>query len=243
MHTFPEMIERLSVPSTLKQCRAFITRSVEVHGSDFEKAVGLPLSTLQFKQDIVQALVESISFHLAPKPKKYSELRRQMLRLDKAAASAAKAVRRLHLVFEKVDPIYRDAILKQKSMLVSPLKNALTLQSLSDSAHIYSRGFAVAGAGGAPKMIAFEILVKGLATAFRRVVGRPAKVTWNAHQLRYEGKFVRLVETALPIAQQCVAQLGPKIAYPRSERARGDYIFKMTRSRRVKRPLNMGNRT
>ena len=62
MHTFPEMIERLSVPSILKQCRTFITRSVEVHGSDFEKAVGLPISTLQFKQDIVQALVNLYRF-------------------------------------------------------------------------------------------------------------------------------------------------------------------------------------
>jgi hypothetical protein len=221
------MSERPSVVlPVFEQCHGFVTRSVELRGSDFAKILGLPVPNPQFVQDIAQALVGSVTYHAAP-PQKSSELRKQMLRLDKAATSATKAVRRVHSALGQVDPIYREAILKQKPLLVFPLKTALTLQSLSDTAHMYVIGFT--RSGGAPKMIAFQILVRRLAVAFQRTVGRAAKVTWNPHKQCYEGKFVKLVEAVLPIALECAERLGLKMPYPKTPRSRGKYIFEITR--------------
>jgi hypothetical protein len=134
-----------------EKCREFVTHSVKLRSSEFAETIGLIVPGPNFEQEIIQALIESVGYHLSLKPKKRSDLRKQMLRLDKAARTAAKAVRKVQLALDKVDPIYRAAILEHKPPLVFPLKTALTLQSLSDTAHIYVVGFS--GPGGAPKMI------------------------------------------------------------------------------------------
>jgi hypothetical protein len=212
-----------------EKCREFVTHSVKLRSSEFAETIGLIVPGPNFEQEIIQALIESVGYHLSLKPKKRSDLRKQMLRLDKAARTAAKAVRKVQLALDKVDPIYRAAILEHKPHLVFPLKTALTLQSLSDTAHIYVVGFS--GSGGAPKMIAFEILVNRLGAVFQRAVGRAAKVTWNPYKKRYEGKFVKLVEALLPIALECTEGLGSKMPCPKIARARGKYISQITGSR------------
>jgi hypothetical protein len=220
------MPERSAVSLVLEQCRAFVAQQVQLHRDEFAKTIGLSVASPEFEQELIQALVLPVSFHLAPKPKKSSDLRKQMLRLDKAASRAAGAVRKVHLALDKVDPIYRMAILEQKPQLVFPLKTAITLQSLSDLAHLYVVAFT--RSGGRPKMITFETLVKKLAVVFQRATGRAAKVTWNAYKKRHEGKFVNLVEAVLPIALECAERLGPKMPCPKTPLARGKYIFEIT---------------
>jgi hypothetical protein len=221
------MSERSALSHLFEQCRAFVTQQVDLRSSDFAKAIGLTDSSPRFEQELTQALVEAVFYHLAPKPTTAKELREQMLRLDNAARKAAEAVREVHSALDQVDQIYRKAILEQKPQLAFPLRTALTLQSLSDLAHQYVVGST--RPGGAPKMIAFEILVKRLAAAFRKAVGRDAKVTWNPHEQRFEGKFVKLVESVLPIALECAERFGCKMPCPRTDLARGKYIQKITR--------------
>ena len=208
----------------VEKVRVCITHSVKLRSTEFAQTIGLTVPNTHFEQEIVQALVESLAYHLSPKPAKKSDLRTQMLNLDKAARTAAKAVRQVQFALDRVDPIYRTSILKQKSQ--PPLRTVLTLQSLSDIAHMYVVGFT--GPGGSPKMLAFELLVKRLGAVFEKATGRAAKVTWNAIEKRYEGKFVNLIEAALPIAIECSEQLGSKMRCPSTALARGKYIFRRT---------------
>jgi hypothetical protein len=77
------------------------------------------------------------------------------------------------------------------------------------------------------------MLVRGLAEAFELATGRAAKVTWNDTSNRYEGRFVNLVETVLPLALTCAEKFGWQIPCPGSQRARGKYIYEATRSGRA----------
>jgi hypothetical protein len=225
------MTKRLSVASIVEECRAFSSASIKLQSSHYARTVGLRFSTQQFENDIIEAVVIAVSYHLAPKPKKFSDLRKQMVRVDKAAMSAAKKLRLLQSALDQVEPIYRTAMLNQlPKLLAPPFTISHNIEALSNKAHLYSRGFATKG--GTPKMIEFGMLVKHLATAFQRAVGRAAKVTWNAHDQRYEGKFVNFVEAALPIAIECAQRLGPRLRCPVSARARGEYISELTRSAR-----------
>ena len=218
------------VVSLIEKCQAQITPAVQHRSSDFAKAIGLTVSSSRLEQELTRALLEAIFFHLAPKPTSAKELRMQMLRLANAARKAAEAVREVQSALDQVDQIYRKAILEQKPQLAFPLKTAITLQSLSDLAHLYVVG--ATRSGGAPKMIVFEILVRRLSAVFKGATGRAAKVTWNAHKERYEGKFVNLVEAVLPIAVERAERLGTEMAHLRTALARGKYILELTRSRR-----------
>ena len=218
------------VVSLIEKCQAQITPAVQHRSSDFAKAIGLTVSSLRLEQELTRALLEAVFFHLAPKPTSAKELRMQMLRLANAARKAAEAVREVQSALDQVDQIYRKAILEQKPQLAFPLKTAITLQSLSDLAHLYVVG--ATRSGGAPKMIVFEILVRRLSAVFKSATSRAAKVTWNAHKERYEGKFVNLVEAVLPIAVECAERLGTEMVHPRTALARGKDILELTRSRR-----------
>ena len=186
--------------SLIEKCQAQITPAVQHRSSDFAKAIGLTVSSSRLEQELTRALLEAVFFHLAPKPTSAKELRMQMLRLANAARKAAEGVREVQSALDQVDQIYRKAILEQKPQLAFPLKTAITL------AHLYVVG--ATRSGGAPKMIVFEILVRRLSAVFKGATGRAAKVTWNAHKERYEGKFVNLVEAVLPIAVECAERLG-----------------------------------
>jgi hypothetical protein len=219
-------MQSTSVLPLFEKCRALITSAVQHRSSDFAKAIGLTDSNPQFEQELTQALVAAVWYHLAPKPTSAKELRKQMLRLDNAARKAAEAVREVQSALDQVDQIYRRAILEQKPQLAFPPKTAITLQSLSDLAHLYVVGST--RSGGAPKMIAFQMLVKRLGAVFQKAVGRAAKVTWNSYKQLYEGKFVKLVEAVLPIALQCTEVFGSKMPCPKTAQARGKYISQIS---------------
>jgi hypothetical protein len=230
----PEMNERSSVESTFEQCRAFLTAEVKLRKSQYAKVVPLRVSSPQFENDVIEAIVLSVTYHLAPKPTKFSVLREQMVRVDEAAISAAEKLHALQATLEQVEQMYRDALLNQQPKIVAtPFRMARSVEALSHRAHLYWRGFA--GEGGAPKMVGFRMLVQHLAGAFQRAVGRAAKVTWNAYDKRYGGDFVNFFEALLPIALECAQQLGPKMPCPGNARARGKYIFELTRSARRKK--------
>jgi len=82
-------------------------------------------------------------------------------------------------------------------------------------------------------MLEFEVLVEGLADAFEELTGRSAKVTWNVLERRYEGDFVNLVETILPLAQSCADSVNLRMSFPGTPFARGRYIYEKTRAGRA----------
>src|SRR5262249_2175986 len=152
---------------------------------------------------VIQAILMCILVHLEmPYRKRFSVLRREMLCVDNAAAAAAKNLRKVQTALDELTPFYRDAMFKQGPLIKQvemPIRTALKLDHLSNIAHIYAQGFKAGEKGGAPKMLSFAMLVKGLARAYQRVTGKAAKVTWNDVESRYEGPFLRFFDAVLPL--------------------------------------------
>jgi hypothetical protein len=198
----------------------------------YASATGLPVSNPRFQFLVAQAILGSALTHLdVPKRKRWSVIRKEMLNVEKAASAAAKNSRQLQIALDNLTPLYRDAIFKNVQM---PIRAALDYETLSHRAHIYAKDFDDKG-GVPPKMAEFRALVRGLAYALRDATGRLAKVTWNDYTRKYEGDFVELLEITLPLTLTCAERGGWRMSYPRTRRARGRYIYNMTRSGAISR--------
>ncbi len=105
------------------------------------------------------------------------------------------------------------------------------LSSVAQRARLHAQAIRHMDKGGAPKMLAFKILILYLARAFKTATGRDAKATWNEHKHRWEGNFVNLVESILPSAQRyCVVATDRALRCPAKQKARGKYIYDLTRA-------------
>jgi hypothetical protein len=171
-----------------------------------------------------------------PNHKSNSDIRKELLRVEKEAAAAAKILRRLQAALDDLTPPYRDAIFKH---LETPIRIPLNLDTLSNAA--YNNARALAGKGGAPKMLAFDTLIEWLSVAYQNATGRAAKVTWNEHDNCYKGRFVNLVEAVLP-AVCALAGTAPPIRIPKSARARGKFIYDATRAGAGKKERGSGQK-
>jgi hypothetical protein len=185
--------------------------------------------------NVTQAIVSAVALLSdAPKRKRFSILRSEMSRVEKAASNAAKALRTLQSAIDELTPLYRDALYSwpRFEKFEIPRRADLDLDALSNYTNMYAKGFRLFDKGGAPKMLEFEVLVVGLADAFEKLTGRSAKVTWSEHKGRYEGDFVNLVETILPLAQSCAESVDLRMSCPSTPFARGKYIYEKTRAGR-----------
>jgi hypothetical protein len=234
----PEATAGASFAATVEQCRRLVTEAIRLQAGQYAAVIGLSCSTRQFEQDLIEAILPPLTYHLGPKPERFSHLRKQMLRVEKEAASSAKHVRRLQSALDELSPIYRDGLIKQfGARFVMPDKVALALDTFSNLAYLYFKAFTAASASKekhAPKkMLEFSLLITHMATVFQRHTGRAAKVTWNAHHEKYEGKFLALMEEVLPSVLKCSESLGSTMRCPSAPRARGKYIYDATRTKRV----------
>jgi hypothetical protein len=223
--------EREPLAVAVAQLRKIISSEAPSLIRNYTVANGLPHSNSQFQANVIQAILSSVALHWdAPNRKRFSLLRKEMLRVEKKASAAAKVLRSLQAALDDLTPLYRDAIFKRLDV---PSRTALDLDALSARADMYAKGFKLFDKGGVPKMLEFQMLVRGLACAFEDFTGRPAKVTRNTYRRTYEGRFVALVESMLPLALTCTESFGWKMFHPGSKRARGKYIYEMTRSGRA----------
>jgi hypothetical protein len=186
-----------SFAATVEQCRRLVTDSVRLRAGQYAAAIGLSCSTQQFEQDLIGAILPPLIYHLGPKPERFSDLRKQMLWVEKEAASSAECLRRLQSALDELSPMVRDGLLKQfGARFVMPIKVAFALDTFSNLAHLYLKTFtraAVSKEKHAPKkMLEFGLLVTHMATVFHCHTGRAAKVTWNPYCEKYEGKFLAL---------------------------------------------------
>jgi hypothetical protein len=207
-----------------------------VHGSIEQYATVLGLQpNAQFQQDLNQAFFFCVLNHWhPPKPIDNSGVRAGLLRVDKWAAAAANNLRQLQVALGDLPPRYRDALVKNVEM---PSRTALKLDSVSGWAKNYATQ--LTRKGGAPKMLAFDTLIKGLARAYQNATGRAAKVTWDDYHKCYRGRFVNLVEAVLP-AVCALAGTTPPIPIPQSAHARGKYIYDATRAGAGKKKRESG---
>jgi len=115
------------------------------------------------------------------------------------------------------------------------LAQATKFDELSAIALRRERMLKVINKGGAPKMVAFSALVTGLAQAFKIATGHPGKVTFDAFNDTYRGKFLEFVEEVLPLTRHLTEYCKAQLRYPRSQRARGGFVHELTRTGRKSR--------
>jgi hypothetical protein len=232
----------LSVANIVRRCRKRITESLPALIDQWIAATSLPRSSRQFQVNVTQfqvnvtrAIVSSVALLSdAPKRKRFSILRSEMSRVEKAASSAAKALHTVQSALDELTPLYRNALHSWPRFEKFKILRwaTLDLDALSSHANMYAKGFGRIDKGGAPKMLEFEVLVRSLADAFEKLTGRSAKVTWNEHKGQFEGNFVKLVETILPLAQSCAESVDLRMSCPGTPAARGKYIYEKTRAGR-----------
>ena len=200
--------------------------------------IGLPSATPQFEQDLVDAVQWCHWMHLkVTSRKRIADIRKELLQVKREARDAKKSLTRLRDALNTLTPQcwelldeQLESVAKTAVSLVAkqvPWFHALSL--VADLAGLLAERLKDADKGGAPQMLGFQALVKGLARAFENAKSRSAKVTRNAYDGCFGGEFVTLVEAVLPLAK-CWAETPERpLHYPKSPRARGKHIYDLTR--------------
>ena len=92
----------LSPDIIVRRCQEAVSDSLPALINHWVAATSLPRSTLQFQANVTQAIVLSVALLSdAPKRKRFSILRSEMSRVEKAASNAAKALRTLQSALDE----------------------------------------------------------------------------------------------------------------------------------------------
>ena len=161
--------------------------------------------------------------------KRPSVVRKEFLRVSKKAKAAVKSLHCLRIALENLSASVRD----WPENLDCPEKISLTIDALSSvgrKAQFKAEELKGIDKGGAPQMYPFKMLILGLVLAFENATKRKAKVIWNDEYGRYEGDFVRFVETVLPLTRDCASEMGQIFPYPKTPQQRGRYVYDWTRA-------------
>jgi hypothetical protein len=192
----------------------------------------------QLENDVIGALIwcfEGYAQDVIRKGdrKRASHARDDLMRVAREAAAAGKHLGRLRAALNNLPHRHAALLNDHLESLVRPVVSLVAKQvpwfpalfSIADTASAIAR--ALQDKGGAPKMLAFRLLVGSLTKAFERATGRSAGVTLNPVKSRYEGDFVKLIEAVVPLALSLGTANEP-MRIPNSEYARGRYIDRMT---------------
>jgi hypothetical protein len=230
--------------ANVAEWRRTVGTKVHLRVEQYARAIGglKKIDHLQFEQLLVDALFGCAVMHLdAPRRKRFSEIRKVLLRVEKEAAASETHLERLRDALAELEPGHRERLDGRLDLLS---KIACLIESRPPSFHALSSVsrmarfdadelFGKKDKGGAPKkMVAFSMLVRGLIRAFQRATGKPAKVTWSEIREKYEGKFLSLVEAVLPLALEAACQQKQPMPHPDTAHGRGKYIQRMTNSKR-----------
>jgi len=190
--------------------------------------------------EIANAMVLCIAWNnLDPAPKRYSDIRKELLRVSDRAARAAAALRSAQSALNELTARYGE-LLAQEWGARGDVAHAVAsrdvlpwLEAVSPLAKRFADALAGADSGGRPRFEAFTLLVEGLARAFAAATNRRAKVSWSDYQQRHGGRFLEFVESMLPLARELSRQVGKPLEHPASPPARAAYIYDLTRKGRV----------
>jgi hypothetical protein len=196
-----------------------------------EQYVGLSAPNLKFRNLVSRAIVSCVIACVTPQQKR-GDARKQLNRVSKAAATMASGAVALQAALADVACQRQlDRGLDHLDITPSRLANdAAQYDQLSAIANRAAKIGKLIDKGGAPKMVAFNALVTGLARAFQIATGRAAKVTRNSAEDTYGGPFLALVEAVLPLAEGLTNGLGISLRRPRSRLALGKYVSEQTRA-------------
>src|SRR5262245_4212262 len=84
-----------NIAADLSELRCIIARSVHDDVEKYAATIGLQSASVQFEEDVIEALLWCVLTHAAPKSKRYSEIRKELTRVSNKARAAQKILQRL----------------------------------------------------------------------------------------------------------------------------------------------------
>jgi hypothetical protein len=222
----------------LREIVSVIERHIPSGIEKYERILGLREPHPEFRAEVAQAIVRCLRLQLKPPPKR-RKLREELIRVSEAAASVNRALQSLCCALDSLTPQPKKWLDKRGAPLNAELAmlsaQGVRFDELSAVADRLAKRVKYIDRGGAPKMLAFNALVTGLASAFKTATGREAKVTCADDE--YCGPFVEFVEAVLPLSRGLTRHLGASLQYPSSRLNRGRYIYEHTRKGRKRSML------
>jgi hypothetical protein len=161
----------------LAEFRQFLRSRVDQHINQYAAIIRLDYAAPQFEQDVTEALQWGIlaSFE-GLKPKRYSDIRKELSRVGKEAKEAERSLRRLRAAFDNLSPAFKDGLL-QKLNPVEKISLAFVtrdppsfhaLSSVARKAQLIAEALNGTDKGGAPQNLPFKMLILYLARGFQK---------------------------------------------------------------------------
>jgi hypothetical protein len=214
-----------------------VTKIIRPSLADWAEAAGLQQSSHEFDEEVIKAICGCLIQHSFSQ-RSLRMVRKEISITSKKAQAASKSLAELHEALKHLS-------LESRMLLTGGELVSFHLETLQAEAASFDRLSAsmkrsadlmkAKDEGGRQAvMIPFQVLVKGLATPFKRATGHEGKVTWDPYCGAYKGNFVLLVEAVLPFASAIAASGGRHLTCPATPKARGRYIHGVTRVPRMK---------
>jgi hypothetical protein len=229
-----------SIVGQHQRARELVNAAVANHVAAWASTVALTSTDARFdrfREDVTEALHACMRAHIAVPYRTHeraADVRKDFVALANAATAAAEKFREVQTILDRLpppmlhdpapphdpDPAFR--------LAHPPWSVIFELEGLAAAAHRHAESWV--DRGGPSPMRAFAALVRGhagpgLEQAFQQATGNPARVAWDAHRDRYEGKFLDFVEILLATAREIAeAVTGRPLPEPKTPMARGKFL-------------------
>jgi hypothetical protein len=180
------------------RARKLVEEVVPQHIEQWAAAIGLRRADApfeQFREGVTEALHACMRAHIADKHslyKRFSDLRKDFLALDRAATGAAVRLRSVEDLLRRLPPMQHDPAFR---LIHDPHAAAFELDNLAERARSIADECKRADPGGTLILRSFEAFAKGLVHAYQSATGR----TGVGRGAR-EGELRNLCDAVLPIA-------------------------------------------
>jgi hypothetical protein len=179
-----------------------------------------------FREEVTAALHTCMRIHILAPIRRYeraADLRKDFEALADEASEAAKKLYAVQDVLDRLPPMNHKPAFR---LAHPPFSVTFELEGLAEEARKCAE--VCVDRGGATRIRAFRALVLGLEQAVQHATGQPAKVNWDAHRDRYEGKFFEVVEAVWPgVPGIAEAVTGRPLRAPSTVVARGKFLERL----------------
>ena len=178
----------------------------------------------RFREDVTEALHACMRAHIAaPYRSRWSDIRRDFLRVVEEAQAVARHLQNLRRAFDALPPpsiwLHDPAPMFKHS----PTQSASDLEALAKEADRQAEACKLSDKGSRPEMVSFATLAASLAQAFEHAIGAPAVGSAG---------FSALTDAVLPLARDIVKEAtGRQLEEPNSREARRKYLQRLSPDR------------
>jgi hypothetical protein len=220
-----------SIGAQSERARDMVKEAVANSITELANIVALTLTDARFdhfREEVTAALHTCMRIHILAPIRTYeraADLRKDFEALADEASEAAKKLYAVQDVLDRLPPMNHNPAFR---LVHPPFSVTFELEGLAEEARKCAE--VCVDPGGATRMRAFRALVQGLEQAVQHATGQPAKVNWNAHRDRYEGKFFDVVDAVWPTAHRIAKVVtGRLLPAPETAVARGKFLQRLNK--------------